>query len=194
MKIFTVGKPNKKADLNLSINAIVVLILAITMLGLGLGFMRNIFGGAVEEFKDVQGTVKKQMIDQMKESNKVVELNTPKTSLKIGDETQVFIGFKNDQAEDVDFSVEQILCDKLASSSGNNQCNNDPDVDGVWLEYRERATTVLPGEVSVLPINVKSKAGETIENTYFFELQISAQNEDGNKITKKVELTVDLKV
>lgn len=33
---------NKKADLNLSINAIVVLILAITMLGLGLGFMRNV--------------------------------------------------------------------------------------------------------------------------------------------------------
>lgn len=36
----------RKGSLNLSINAIVVLILAITMLGLGLGFIRNIFGGA----------------------------------------------------------------------------------------------------------------------------------------------------
>src|SRR3989338_6831715 len=34
---------NKKADLSLSINAIVILILAITMLGLGLTFMRGIF-------------------------------------------------------------------------------------------------------------------------------------------------------
>ena len=40
----------KKGSLTLSINAIVVLILAITMLGLGLSFMRNIFGGATEEF------------------------------------------------------------------------------------------------------------------------------------------------
>src|SRR3989338_4760817 len=34
---------NKKADLSLSINAIVILILAITMLGLGLTFMRGLF-------------------------------------------------------------------------------------------------------------------------------------------------------
>ena len=34
---------SKRGSLNLSINAIVVLILAITMLGLGLGFIRNIF-------------------------------------------------------------------------------------------------------------------------------------------------------
>jgi len=40
-------KFTKKASLNLSINAIVILILAITMLGLGLAFMRNIFGTAI---------------------------------------------------------------------------------------------------------------------------------------------------
>ena len=34
----------KKGSLNLSVNAIVVLILAITMLGLGLGFMKGMFG------------------------------------------------------------------------------------------------------------------------------------------------------
>ena len=34
---------NNKGDINLSINAIVVLILAITMLGLGLSFMRVMF-------------------------------------------------------------------------------------------------------------------------------------------------------
>jgi hypothetical protein len=38
----------KKASLNLSMNAIVVLILAITMLGLGLTFMRGLFKQATE--------------------------------------------------------------------------------------------------------------------------------------------------
>ncbi|MBI1970537.1 hypothetical protein HYS47_02220 [Candidatus Woesearchaeota archaeon] len=51
MKLFAVGLPGKKASLNLSINAIVVLILAIVMLGLGLAFIRNVFGGATEKIK-----------------------------------------------------------------------------------------------------------------------------------------------
>ena len=41
---------SKKGSLNLSINAIVVLILAITMLGLGLGFMKTMFGKVSEDF------------------------------------------------------------------------------------------------------------------------------------------------
>ncbi len=41
-------KRGKKASLNLSMNAIVVLILAITMLGLGLTFMRGLFKQATE--------------------------------------------------------------------------------------------------------------------------------------------------
>ena len=41
-------KRGKKGSLNLSMNAIVVLILAITMLGLGLTFMRGLFKQATE--------------------------------------------------------------------------------------------------------------------------------------------------
>ena len=39
---------NKKGDLGLSIQAIVVIILAITLLGLGLTFVRNFFGKGAE--------------------------------------------------------------------------------------------------------------------------------------------------
>ena len=53
----------KKGALNLSINAIVILILAITMLGLGLAFMRNIFGSATKEFEEVSLIVKKSFIN-----------------------------------------------------------------------------------------------------------------------------------
>jgi len=43
MKIFTRGKVSKKASLSLSMEAIVILILAVTMLGLGLTFVRSMF-------------------------------------------------------------------------------------------------------------------------------------------------------
>jgi len=113
-------KFTKKASLNLSINAIVILILAITMLGLGLAFMRNIFGKATEEFQEVSGTVKKQMIDQMKESTKIVDLSRPKVELKTGDSTQIFIGFKNDGSDPEAFQIREIDASKLGKMITND--------------------------------------------------------------------------
>ena len=47
---------NKKGALALSINAIVILIIAITMLGLALGFTRGMFGKAAGQFEELLGT------------------------------------------------------------------------------------------------------------------------------------------
>jgi hypothetical protein len=44
---------NKKGALALSINAIVILIIAITMLGLALGFTRGMFGKAAGQFDEM---------------------------------------------------------------------------------------------------------------------------------------------
>tara|TARA_Y100000310_G_scaffold183350_1_gene183474 strand:- start:1833 stop:2453 length:621 start_codon:yes stop_codon:yes gene_type:complete len=44
---------NKKGDLSLSINAIIILILAITMLGLGLSFIRGLFTAAEDKVEEV---------------------------------------------------------------------------------------------------------------------------------------------
>lgn len=46
---------DKKAALELSVNAIVILILAITMLGLGLGFVRGMFGKTSGQFEELIG-------------------------------------------------------------------------------------------------------------------------------------------
>jgi len=47
---------NKRGALALSINAIVILIIAITMLGLALGFTRGMFGKAAGQFEELLGT------------------------------------------------------------------------------------------------------------------------------------------
>jgi hypothetical protein len=62
MKLFSGKSLKKKADLNLSINAIVVLILAITMLALGLTFIRSMFS------KGIDSTLKN--LDQLEEDRK----------------------------------------------------------------------------------------------------------------------------
>jgi hypothetical protein len=56
----------KKGSLNLSINAIVVLILAVTLLSLGLTFINKTFGGATEELEKSLGGIGEDRISQLK--------------------------------------------------------------------------------------------------------------------------------
>ncbi|MCK5107704.1 MAG: hypothetical protein KAQ83_03175 [Nanoarchaeota archaeon] len=176
----------KRGSLNLSINAIVVLILAITMLGLGLAFMRNIFGGATEEFQKTSGEIEKQMIDQMKESNKVVSLSRPKVNIKIGEKDQIFLGLKNDQQDPIDFTINNIVCESLGGGTSSQlNCGAGGDVTLAW---KESATTIGGGEVVVLPINIKVST-QANEGTCFCTLPVSAGTE-----IKNTELTIDVKV
>tara|TARA_Y100000310_G_scaffold82580_1_gene79184 strand:- start:236 stop:589 length:354 start_codon:yes stop_codon:yes gene_type:complete len=108
---------HKKASLNLSINAIVILILAITMLGLGLAFMRNIFGQATGEFSEISGEVQKQMIGQMKSTQKIVDLSGAVYDIEPGEKKMAYIGFKNDGNEEKDFLITEINGNSISGAT-----------------------------------------------------------------------------
>ncbi len=186
-------KLNKKGSLNLSINAIVILILAITMLGLGLAFIRNIFGSATEEFEDIGGEVKKQMIEEMKASDDVVELSRPKVELKAGASTQLYIGFKNEGNTEMKFKIHTDGVSEPTSLGGDDNCNLTYDADSskqVYLEFKTAETTVLKGDVVVLPINIKTTS-DAEPDTCFYELKVGygTTTDDTNST---IELTVDI--
>ena len=176
----------KKASLNLSINAIVVLILAITMLGLGLTFMRNIFGGAAKEFTKVSGEVEKQMIEQMKESSKVVSLSRPKIEVKVGEQEQIFIGLKNDEQSDKEFQIENINCNPLGGL-GQLTCGTGGEVISISA-LLQTGITVSGGKVMVLPINVKATTN-AVEGTCFCLIEVTAGSDE-----ESIELTIDVVV
>ena len=185
----------KKGSLNLSINAIVILILAITMLGLGLAFMRNIFGSATEEFEDIGGEIKKQMMEEMKASNEVVDLSRPKVELKVGESTQIFIGFKNEGNTEMKFAINtSVNLPSPTSLGGDDTCNLIYDSDAskqVYLEFKTAETTVLKGDVIVLPINIKTSS-DVDPDTCFYELQVDYGATEVGEIHSTIELTVDI--
>jgi hypothetical protein len=176
----------KRGSLNLSINAIVVLILAITMLGLGLAFMRNIFGGATEEFQKTSGEIEKQMIEQMEETNKVVSLSRPKVEIEIGERDQIFIGLKNDQQDGTEFLISNIKCTPLGSG-GTLSCG--PKSGDLTIEWMEDPIPIAGGEVVVLPMNLKVLTTAS-EGTCFCTITV----DDGIGGTETTELTVDVTV
>ncbi len=185
---------NKRAALNLSINAIVVLILAITMLGLGLSFMRNIFGSATKEFEEVGGTVRKQMIEQMKETDNTVDLSRPKVDLKAGEETQIFIGFKNDGnvPRFFEVSVDGSSSTRLGDITDTCSILVTGVAKEIYLEFKTGETEVLKGEVVVLPLNIKTNS-DVDQATCFYELVVEHGTTSGDlEKNETIELTVDI--
>jgi len=83
---------NKKADLSLSINAIVILILAITMLGLGLTFMRGLFKQATAK---VESAVSGQELTNPPTTDNVMTITPGSVTLRTKDVETGLIAFMN---------------------------------------------------------------------------------------------------
>ena len=88
MRLF---RHSKKADLNLSVQAIVILIFAVIMLGLGLGLINFIFGSAREK---VSQSLSVTELAVQPTTDKPVTIET-KVSVKFKDQKNVQIGFYN---------------------------------------------------------------------------------------------------
>jgi hypothetical protein len=118
MKMF-----NKKGALQLSINAIVVLILAITVLGLALTFITNMFGSATGNLKTMNEEQEKRIIDEMASSNKLLTFKNMELNLKSGDEKEFAMGIRNTDPNDKYTFYTQFVC--LTTRSNYTSCPVD---------------------------------------------------------------------
>ena len=90
-------KFNKKAALELSITAIVVLIIAITVLGLGIGFIRKQFGAGTKLVEGELSNIKEQMKEQVRSGGDLLVFSLPE-QVSIGKPEGVVIGVRNTEA------------------------------------------------------------------------------------------------
>ncbi|MBN4049176.1 hypothetical protein JYT91_01015 [archaeon AH-315-M20] len=101
---------NKRASLELSIRAIVIVVLAMTLLGLGLGFIRSQFGTITSINVEVQEQVKEQITAQLRTSGE--KLSFPRNlQMARGERKTLTIGVQNTGSDimyfgfDVDWDV-----------------------------------------------------------------------------------------
>jgi hypothetical protein len=85
----------KKGSLEISIQAIVIVVLAMTLLGLGLGFIRGMFKNISGTADDVQEQVRQKILDDLITGDKKVSF--PKTEIQIdkGGSTVLTVGIRN---------------------------------------------------------------------------------------------------
>ncbi|MBI2129175.1 hypothetical protein HYU07_02955 [Candidatus Woesearchaeota archaeon] len=174
---------NKKGALELSINAIVILILAITMLGLGLGFMKKTFGGVTSQFGEVSDQIKKEMIDRIKDSTSKVMLNVYEIEMKRSEEKSIFLAIKNDLQDDtlVEFSI-AIKTDDCKTIAGT-ACEGDVTVSTFSTKK------VQPGEVEVIPMKVKVSSGAE-PTTYLIPIEVTPPGAGSQPQTVDLYVTV----
>src|SRR3989344_5275051 len=111
MKIFN---NSKKADLNLSVQAIVILIFAVIMLGLGLGLINFIFGAAREKVGGALGAA--QLTNPPSADDPLsIERNI---NIQFKGEQQVQIGYYN-KNPDTKYNVEPYI-KSCKTAQGNN--------------------------------------------------------------------------
>jgi hypothetical protein len=106
----------KKGSLNLSIEAIVIVVIAFVVLGLGLGFVRSQFGSIEETAGSVQEQIKQQILDDLRTGNK--KLSFPATSLTVerGQAKDIAVGVKNTGNLDLIYSVDVVVLNKQSET------------------------------------------------------------------------------
>lgn len=158
----------RKGSLNLSINAIVVLIMAITMLGLGLAFINNMFGGTTKKLDTLVSGLDENVKEQLAQSVDRITLTSTTIEVQKGKETKLFFAIRNDLDVPVRarFDLENaVYCDAAI----DNTISNDLMLDGStcttgcekisFIDFQTYPDRVLDkGESSVMPLIIKPKS------------------------------------
>lgn len=96
---------NKRGSLELSIQAIVIIVIAFVILGLGLGFVRSQFKSITETSSSVQEQVRQQVLEDLRTGDK--KLSFPATTLTVekGGSQDIAIGVKNTRNGNLKFII-----------------------------------------------------------------------------------------
>ena len=153
----------KKSSLELSIRAIVIVVLAMTLLGLGLGFVRNMFSQVGGIAGDVTEQVKQQILDDLITGDK--KLAFPKTEIMIdrGGSEVLTLGVRNKGNEVLNY---RLMFNKEDGPSGTE----DLDINK-WFQYKDTEYTLslANSDVRNIRLSVPSSAPS---GSYFLTLEI----------------------
>lgn len=169
MKIFNTKRSYKKADLSLSMNAIVILILAITLLGLGLVFLRNLFGQIGEKVTtNLDASNTRVPVDEDR------PIGTTPNNLEVeeGKTIKQTLALLNTESGSIDYKLH------VYQSTGT-QCNNGARCDDVNIIFNEAAVAIDKDKIAEWTITYKPETGAVTSGssaTKLFTLQVECDN------------------
>lgn len=164
---------NKKAALELSITAIVVLIIAITVLGLAIFFIKNLFKGGTEIFTGELAKIKDQLRKNLEESGELVVFSKGTLlEAKRGEKVDFYIGVRNTGTATKCYRIAMRCIKPFTPVDQGGQCTDAAatdalvggvEVDGVtrptgtenWFPRILSEFDIRGGDIEVIPVTLQ---------------------------------------
>lgn len=160
---------NKKAALELSITAIVVLIIAITVLGLAIFFIKNLFKGGTEIFTGELAKIKDQLRKNLEESGDLVVFSKgTELEAKRGEKVNFYLGVRNTGTATKCYRISMMCLKPFRPVDEGGSCGSKStnlpvggvDYDGVtrpkgtdiWFPSILSQFDVKGGDIEVIPV------------------------------------------
>jgi len=175
---------SKRASLELSIRMIVIVILAMTLLGLGLGFIRNTFGDIRELSGDVTEQIKQQIMDDLITNDKKISFTKTEVNINKGGSEILTVGIRNKEDETLNFKM------ILTAQSGPDDANLN-DIEN-WFQYRKDMQKLSSSEADVRSMRI-SVPKDAKTGSYFLTFDIvDVKDTPNNDNDDEVYATKDL--
>jgi len=202
---------NRRGALELSITAIVVLIIAITVLGLGIGFIKKQFGAGTELVDISFSKIKQDLKEQMKESGELLTFSFPEKVTK-GTPQNIQVGVlntlrnKDDQdpkKDSVCFRVE-VKC--IKPFTPNADCIDGisgPVVVGGWDSFSPEISNLPPEQNWFKRLNgefdIRNYEGDVYEGVLLvkgiksdsYSMEINVYNSPGPSKCEEKDFTTE---
>jgi hypothetical protein len=178
----------KRGSISLSINMIVVVVLAFDMLGLMLSLGRSIIDSARESTLDLSDTVRQQILDDLNQGNKPLSFAQNEISVQFNNERVIPVGIRNNDAGTKYFAVRMYAVDRDGTRIRvNNRARPSINLSGSANEsigefqYSMQGTLLGPGQSEVLPLKYTARTSNKDNFLFLLVIFKSSAQIDNNK-------------
>ena len=168
---------SQKGSLNLSIQAIVIVVIAFVVLGLGLTFVQDTFDDIGGTTQDIQATIKEQVLKDLRESGEKLSV-TQEVMLERGKQTVEGIGIANQEVAQKKFGIQIVAIKKQDPEAGETPAGEggfDDEIKFFYNKLVEKKLSATEGDVVPVTITATSSAS----GVYLYKVNVLMEVADG---------------
>ena len=159
---------DKKASLELSIQAIIIVVIAFVVLGLGLGFVKNTFKDIGSTTKEVQTKIKEQILEDMRVSGKKLSI-TSQVALERGNQIIENVGVVNTGLGERAFGI-QISFIKKQQPDGTEDTSEAAGEEITFFYSNLVDKRLAPKAGDVIPLTIT--ASSSAAGNYLYKVEV----------------------
>lgn len=142
---------NRKGAIEMSMTTIIIVILGVTLLSLGLMFVRNIFGGMSETTDSVLGSSESMVNELFGESDAILSMRPDSVTVKQGDTSTMKLYVRNTGNDPATFTLSMEITD-------------GPSTTAPWIRLGTKSKQLQPGQawqkaITLVPTKTDAKPG-----------------------------------